>query len=117
VPSRRHGIWPVSASWYMVRSGTPMIAAASLTRSNRRGSCSVSLIVSSLIVGPTTSRPPVAHATRQERTSLRPPERMTGGGPTRTVTGERDGQRAATGLVRSTRRRVTLLSPRARRRP
>ena len=45
-----------------------------------------------------------------------PPERVTGGGPTRTVSGERDGQRAATGLVRSTRGRVTLLAPRARRR-
>jgi len=49
--------------------------------------------VSSLIVGPPTSRPPLARASRQRRTSLRPLERVTGGGPTRTVSGERDDRR------------------------
>ena len=43
-------------------------------------------------------RPPMAHAARQRRTSLRPPPRVTRGGRTRAFPGGRDGRRATAAL-------------------
>ena len=80
----------------MVRSGTPMIATAIAPQeqvcgetTNMRGSgaCRAKGLGADGHVRPW--RPGI----RQRRTSIRPPDRVTGGGPARSVTGERDGPR------------------------